>query len=348
MAQGLFFVRVKMFFTFTKDEKLAQNTGMGVVPDWTEQEQKKFIEDFKKSVSDHWDGKYHFACSKPGWTNLLVRPRFAPVFTEKKTLANYAIDIIKNTSPYGPKGDKLPADQRLLWCNALVTANPVEPGIFGPSVPQRHGYFQSFQAETVSLGVTAANIGQDELARIKGLIAQHKVNHLTFPKNSAVSARGRSEGRQGLLRRPEDSAGAIDTPAGADDPCRGRTGRREPRRYRCRAGQGPGRPPEDQRSDNPTKPDIAFPVDATKSASGLACNDDSFVKDASKWVNRKYNIAAHEFGHMLGLPDEYQNSTVAGAKDEERRERPWCKRPSSSSVTRPRSRRPPSGRRRRA
>lgn len=56
---------------------------------WSAAAQTDFKGEFTQRVADHWNGKFAIACRKPGWDNVRVNPRFA--FTEDTGSPHYKI-----------------------------------------------------------------------------------------------------------------------------------------------------------------------------------------------------------------------------------------------------------------
>ncbi|MHB1853151.1 MAG: hypothetical protein ACYCU6_13415, partial [Acidimicrobiales bacterium] len=59
---------------------------------WTPDEEKQFQDRFITQVEQGWSGKYHFTCTKPGFTDLDVVP-VVRVETVAKDKAHYAVEV---------------------------------------------------------------------------------------------------------------------------------------------------------------------------------------------------------------------------------------------------------------
>lgn len=239
---------------------------------WTAQEKADFKGEFGERVSSHWDRQFSIRCRKSGWDNVKVLPRFA--FVEAGTDApHFTIKCISTTGTSN---------------TAVRPDNTAKFGMQATSLTANAGMQRANIVRDLKLPVV---IGGGSGVVAPGMGAQFSMTSMELMKRiaeNAITAFG--------ARARE--VGVTITGFGSRD------GKRNAERVRdtlvrfgltCRwTLRGETSAPRD--------------VDATHGIL-VAFNprdvDHYAIVDASADRRMSQATIVHEFGHMLGLPDEY-------------------------------------------
>ncbi len=269
--------------------------GGGITNWWGPLEKSGFKEEFQQSVNEFWNNKGRLSCTRRGWTDIVVTPEFKVNFQDQRQKANFVANINRDFEAYGPGG--------LLKCNgAFVGLQQITS--MNPQA-QSGATFQAFNPRTVQLGVTRSTVARRERERIEAILNNR--GPIAFAANSAqpdpaallALAKLASE----ILTRRTPNAPRVPLILTGD------------------IGPGENAALAQQRAsavrqwlvtqghlDNPATAVAAHPSNAL-SRVVLTC-DATFDDTVPDW---NYNISAHEFGHLIGLPDEYED--VQGLAD---------------------------------
>jgi hypothetical protein len=213
-------------------------------------------------------------------------------------MANYKIAIMKDEAPYSMNG----LGEKTLKCSAYIGMQQVLTK--NPSA-QITGQLQSFQVRTLNLLAAAKSIGQHERERLEKAIKDTNAASIAFAKNADVpTAEGKLavvnfawKAKQGVLSNTPRVPIKVVGSAAADE-----TNADALAKARAAAIV---KLLSDLRVPHPCQvAPVVTTAPTTAGKVGLSI-DRAFEDDLLNYDAANYNIFAHEFGHMLGLPDEY-------------------------------------------
>jgi hypothetical protein len=310
---GQLIVTVKPFFEW------CQTISGGVVTPggWTTGEQQNFINQFTQQTEAAWSGKYQFKCVKPGYDHLTanVAVRVVPVTDVNQSHFHHRIQ--KNKS----MGTGIGREQNS--GEARNTGNFAEQ-----DAPVR-----SHDSKT-----TCANIASHDVQRLQMLIEAFDVNPIRFSKDgtSTIDPASTSKIDQfvaAALRT--ERPGSVPVPLVAVGKHNKREGTKDAQK---RAAALKAYIEGKAFKNNVCETDLydtrvadqKAVYDSKKSALSKAAEKKVLdelqgeqyhreamldVKKDFQWAGDPYSILAHEFGHMLGNPDEYFTYGSATARD---------------------------------
>jgi hypothetical protein len=289
---------------------------------------------FRDSVPTYWDGKWAFKCIRKGWEAVApVKAKFH-VDVQPSHLSHFSLIL---STPAPSKGPKLPSYMR--ECRGFVSLRQVT---VGPGEKDRVE-LQDFHVQDFTHVLAAQIIAQHERQRLQeamGFANPHFDKGSSVPKSSAfmMSVPVRRDGKTETIRT---KVIALITDLESE-------GFREMNRRilgdfaRFAAQALPGSPPIPVVVSPPGDPmvlkrenwpehvkqvvtilkevGLKNPVqvgDPIPEAVTVTLRIDEEM-ERQELDDLRYNVAAHEFGHMIGLPDEYENpvaSAQATAED---------------------------------
>ncbi len=265
-------------------------------------EQASLKSDLSDGVPVYWDGKCTLRCTRHGWTDIAVQPVFAVTFGSSGSHFKLIIsreDELAKSNPHGRE------------CRGFVSMNQVQGSDVQDRVELRDFQTREFN-HTVGGLLTAGNdrsFLEDALTACGATVERRGADRIVtaiFPfanvstDTAAIAAHLREFVRRvnlqltgshpvpvvvkGFIRVPEapdlarqraDAVRTILTTAAIKNPVTV-----DPVSY----------------SGNPS---VEITIDRTY--------ENAFATGGNQF---QYNVAAHEFGHMIGLPDEYENPTT--------------------------------------
>lgn len=271
-------------------------------------------ESFGESVQRYWDNKCQIQCTQVGWTNIVVRPRFRVEFG---TLvgAHFRMVISREDSRTRDSGSR--------ECRGFVSLNQVTTN--DPTVQDRIE-LRDFQIRDFNHGVGGLQTaGKDSQFLEKAIETSGMPNRKVDAR--VTSDRGPLDVRQvvgdlGFADNASDFGASLAqiTKFAAD------VNRQLPGSHPVPIQiKGFAKPTETspatlaaaraqavrtfltttRRIPNPIE--VLTPVGSGKAAVEISVDQDfewSFKRGERPF---EYNVAAHEFGHLIGLPDEYEN-----------------------------------------
>jgi hypothetical protein len=294
-SNGNLYITVKLSATFG-----------GSFTEWfSSREQTRLKDDLSTGVPACWNGPCTLRCTRHGWTDIVVNPVFAVTFGSAGSHFKLVISREDERSRNNPHGRE---------CRGFVSMNQVQGINEQDRVELRDFQTRDFN-HTVGGLLTAGN---DREFLEKALAAC----------GATTEARGADRATVGIFRFGDASADASSIAAHLREFAR-RVNLQLPGSHPVPVViKGFIRVPEapdlaGQRADAVrtilTTAAIKNPLTVDPvSYSGSPCVeisiDRAYENSFSTGVNQfPYNVAAHEFGHMIGLPDEYEDATT-GAK----------------------------------
>jgi hypothetical protein len=345
---GFLVVEFAVYLNFKLDAGKAGE----VLTAWTEQEKRQFQLECQQAVDNHWQGKYLFRCTKPGWTEFVARPVFRLNFLPRAGNANYNIDVYKDRRPFElTRGVPDPLRPK---CNgALVPAQLSTNNIDAVS----GGSFQSFHAQTMDIPFKAMGVLGAESTRLTNALRDTGAANVSFEAGTArltLAAQGslrrfanacqqryastpaypiRIKGRGATTVLGDQRAAAVETELRTILPATHPLPRQTSETVAAVVPPpvpapvpAPRTVHDDSALDAPRAPrarsaslgggSSPAPVAAPEHGATLSLDPNfgglgTLTTDVPHY---SYNVFAHEFGHMMGLPDEYVNDVGAGAK----------------------------------
>jgi hypothetical protein len=290
--QGVMKVDLHVYLDFQTNSKFSW---------WSASERESYKTNCLKAITDNWNGCATLVCIKPRWDEIpAVRLEFGVTFQDRLDRANYNIAIMKDEEPYGING----LGEKTLKCSAYIGMQQILTK--NPSATIT-GQLQSFQVRTLNLLAAAKSIGRDERERLAKALKETNAGTIPFPHNSdKPTDEGKLtvtnfswKAKQGLLPNTPSIPIKVTGAAAADET-------NPPQLAKARADaiekllKGFNVPHTRELSVGPS-------LAGGQMGTVTIAIDKTFEDDLSNYDEANYNIFAHEFGHMLGLPDEYLN-----------------------------------------
>jgi hypothetical protein len=251
---------------------------------WTEEEQKHYVAEFRYQIESVWNASpAPIRCRKPGWEGVVATPRiFANAFIEGtgSTRPGYQVTVRRGDRSGGGLNNYRP---------------PVRERWWGPGQLD----LDEGQVEDRESGQT---VTEAELARVRGLVDGHR---LAANRTATGWSLDPSSARELAPLAQKMTPGFPSTPpvpigivgwGGTDCMDEVEQGLHDAgARNRLDPGYSGNQPGE-----------LSLRVDPTNSYRLNPPRTD-------------FNLAAHEFGHMLGLWDEYEGAELHGVSEEQQR-----------------------------
>jgi hypothetical protein len=289
---------------------------------------------FRGAVPGYWDGKWAFKCTRKGWEGVApVRARFH-VDVQPSHLSHFSLIL---SQPAQSKGPKLPSYMR--ECRGFVSLRQIT---VGPGEKDRVE-LQDFHVQDFYHVLASQIIAQHERQRLQeamGFANPHFAQGSKIPQSSAftLSVPVKRGGKTEIIKTK-----VIALITDEESEAFRNMNRRILGDFARFAAQAlPGSPPIPVIVSPPGSPIVHGRENWTEHVKGIV----SILKEVGlrnpveigdpipeavtvtlrideelerqELENLRYNVAAHEFGHMIGLPDEYENpvaSVQATAED---------------------------------
>jgi len=265
-------------------------------------EKSALKESFREAVPRYWSGQCQFHCTRHGWTDINVAPRFGVEFQD--TSSHFRMVMTRES-------EQSRTNPHMRECRGFVSLNQVTGAPGKDRMEVRDFQVSDFNhklggATTASNDRVALETALRQSGATVAVVATQPVATLTFADGSNNAA-----GFQGILQQFVTVANrqlkgshpvpvllkgfANATEAGA------------------LAGQRASAVETILTGLNLKNPVTLEAAGAGKAAVEMKIDrayEDSFTRDERAF---QYNVAAHEYGHMIGLPDEYENPQMGDA-----------------------------------
>jgi hypothetical protein len=321
--EGKLRIIVKAFLDF--GDKGPENAFVSGLGNWTESEKNTFTENFKQQAEDAWSGKFTFRAKKEGFEEIVAKPEVTFVAVDNVDDSHFHHRIDKSQDTVVGIGRE---------------QNSYDPD--NPEVGSRVN-IGNFKQSSQNVGAQKAsicnNIAFHDKRRIGNLITAFNLNPLRFRDGTLDDASRDKLGRFAARLVATSRPGSVPVPihvVGVDD-------KRE--RYNPLVGGkalarantvktilqpllAEVRNPVVAKASDKTTSDVS---EATKNYQRIATRDGADSRSAKEsraklddvtskvnlrqaivevdmdfnWTGDPYSVLAHEFGHMLGNPDEY-------------------------------------------
>ncbi len=264
---------------------------------WTDAQKRQYERDYVRTVSQQWSFQHTFRSTKPCWP-FTADPHITPRIVADPADAHFNVSVFKMSSPAGRR------------TSSFGARNPGTAGWQGTGELDEN----DVNLETNKL---SRDVARSERRRLERAITAATASPIQFEHNRAVVRPpydGRLRSLADALKAKNPSDPAIPIILRGFASAEGRVDRNE-RLSRERAEavaailSGAGVP--QSLIIDPQGP-VGAPNDAANRKVELV-PDTTFE---TSYTGNTFSPAAHEFGHAIGLPDEYVNRTTGnlGAK----------------------------------
>jgi len=257
---------------------------------------------FREAVPRYWNGQCQFHCTRHGWTDISVSPRFAVDFQDTSSHFRMVMTRESEASRTNP---------HMRECRGFVSLNQVTKAPGKDRLEVRDFQVSDFNHK-LGGATTASNDRQALEAALRGsgatiaLAGAQPVATLTFTPNSADAAAFQPVLQQFVTVANRQLKGSHLIPV----ELKGFTTATESAALAGQRATAVQTLLTGMHLKNPTA--IEAPG-AGKAAVEIKIDrdyEDSFTRGERDF---EYNVAAHEYGHMIGLPDEYENPEIGDA-----------------------------------
>lgn len=258
---------------------------------WTPTQEAQFARDYEQRIADRWSFAHTFRSTKPCWP-FYVEPYVHARVVEDEDDAHFNVDVHKSAGP------------GIDYSSGFRARNPGTAGWQGTG----NLYSSDVQEESDFNSVAVA---RSERQRLERAIAAAHASPVMFDNNSAtVSSTYRTR-----LRTLADAM-KLKNPSDPDIPVvfngyasmeGGRTHNERLSRQRAEAVAN------ELRSAGVSQPLVITPHGPVGTAGDVSNRKVEVAPSTSfetTYSSNRYSVAEHEFGHTLGLPDEYVNYTT--------------------------------------
>jgi len=261
---------------------------------WSDAEETQFGNDFVRRTTSRWSFQHQFRSTKPCWP-FIANPLLAANLVDNSADAHFNITVHKSPGP------------GIDYKSSIV--HPRDPAVM--STQGRGDLWGSDVREESSFNSTA--VARNERQRIQRAIATASASPIQFDSNSAV-VRAADVTRLNTLavalnkKNPSDPAIPINLNGFASM----EGGRTQNRRLSSDRGDAVRNV---LLAAGVTQPLNVVPrgaVGAPHDAANRRVNLDVDTTFETTYNANRFSVAEHEFGHLFGLPDEYQNNTGSG------------------------------------
>ncbi|HEX2569030.1 MAG TPA: OmpA family protein [Polyangia bacterium] len=263
---------------------------------WTDAQKEQYRRNFIAQVEARWTDQHTMNSTKPCWEEFVAHPHIHVMTVADKAQAHFHVQVHKVSGLNGPieyksgvNNEHLSDPTQQPTADFYQSDNTEEPDFNSGSVATA----ERTRIEN-ALGTSGANpvlFDQDssmvpaakksQLEAFARALVQANPSAPLIPVNvdGYASADGDAAHNQQLSRLRADAVRAVLAAAGPRQPLRA-------------AGKGPA-----GAANDPAQRKVELSVDHTFETT---------------YRSNRYSVSEHEFGHMLGNPDEYSNATAPG------------------------------------
>lgn len=264
---------------------------------WTEAEKTQFAADYRQRVADRWSFAHTFRSSKPCWP-FVASPYVAPRVVDDSADAHFDVTVHKSAGP------------GIDYSSGFRAENPGTAGWRGTG----DLYSSDVQEEP---DFNSVQVARSERQRLERAVAAASASPVLFERDSAVIQplyAGRLRALAEAMKAKNPSDPAIPVVVRGFASAEGALARNE----RLSEDRAQAVADELLRAGAPQPLVISSmgPVGAPNEAANRKAEIAPSTAFESSYAGNRYSVAEHEFGHTLGLPDEYVNRTsgALGAK----------------------------------
>lgn len=298
-ASGIMPVTVKVHFNFVQADNtpglverlrrraLGQSTSQYF---WTDAEKETYRNDFVNRVQARWSNQHTIRATKPCWTEFYAIPIVTPVATDTAAGAHFNVTVHKSSGP-GIDYKSAVNNEHLL----------------NPKMQPTADFWQSDNREEPDFN--SKSVATTERRRIEGALASAAASPVLFAKDKdelSASAQAALDTFGAALKDANPSAPMIPLTvtgfASAEGQAAHNQALADKRAKKVTAvlrSRGARQP-----LSSPAK----APLGAANDASARKVEITADHTFETTYAGSRYSVSEHEFGHMLGNPDEYSNA----------------------------------------
>ncbi len=258
---------------------------------WTEEQKRQFAEEYVRRVAGRWSFAHTFRSTKPCWP-FSARPYVTPRVVDDAADAHFEVTVHKSPGP------------GIDYSSGFRAQNPGTAGWRGTG-----DLYSSDVREEPNFN--SVDVARSERQRLERAIAAATATPVQFGKGSAVLQAPYPERLRALAeamkaKNPSDPAIPIVLAGFASS-----EGQRE-RNVRLSQERAEAVAEELRRAGVPQPLVVSprGPVGAANDAANRKVEIAPSTSFETTYASNRYSVAEHEFGHALGLPDEYVNNTT--------------------------------------
>jgi outer membrane protein OmpA-like peptidoglycan-associated protein len=303
-AAGIMPVTIKLHFDFVEAdntpgflERMRRRLGgqSNAAFFWSDAEKADYVNQFVARVSARWSNQHTIHATKPCWTELFAIPVVTPVSVEDKAGAHFAVTVHKSSGP-----------------GIDYKSGVNNEHLLNPATQPTADFWQSDNRENADFN--SGSVARTERQRLEAALTGAAAHPIQFLRDSSDvnsidgGASGKLSAFATVANQANPSAPMIPIKIDAFASAEGDAGHNSTlaqQRADAVAGvlRGAGlRQPLAITGHGP----VGAPNDATNRRADVVV-DTAFE---TTYHGNRYSVTEHEFGHMLGMPDEYSNATT--------------------------------------